>query len=585
MINALFNRLFSTEAYSTASSKDRARTTYGVILILIVLYSFFVVSPSSAPTGLRSLLADAGRSPYIALTLLSFYGLAAAALLAVYVGRATLAGYLVLAMWTAGGVNISVIATGMNLPSSSVTAFALIILGGLLLRERGIALSLVLVLGAIFIGISRRQAVGLATVFNTRDLITLSLLSLGYAGVIYLYLRRSRVEQNETQIQAAEERSRLATVTSQLARRVTQRTTLQDVLNTAIDEITASYPKIYHSQIFLIDERRINANLVASTGEVGRRLLARNHTLPVGSRSVIGNVTSTGDAVIAVAGADDLVHQPNDLLPTTAVEAAFPLRVAALVIGVLDLQSEDATAFPESERAIFQSLADSIAVAIDNARLFEQTERRLRDQQRLIDEASGAVQEIERLNRQLTERAWSGYLAEFRGEVGVSIDFVSKVNLRAGSWTLTQREVMQTGGLVRRVMNERLVVAVPVRVRGQTIGALEFEMPDGATLFDEDVQLMEAVAERLGQAAENGRLYSETRRTAQREATVNEIGARLQATTTVDAVLTEAARGLQDSLSARRVAIRLGTSSRTAVIPRINVNAALPDGDRALQDE
>jgi hypothetical protein len=87
---------------------------------------------------------------------------------------------------------------------------------------------------------------------------------------------------------------------------------------------------------------------------------------------------------------------------------------------------------------------------------------------------------------------------------------------------------------------------------------MEFEL-DGMRLTPEDLELVSDVSERFGLALESTRLYEESLRVAQRESVLNEIGTRLQATRSVDSLLSEAARGLQTSLGAHRVAIRLGT--------------------------
>jgi GAF domain-containing protein len=112
--------------------------------------------------------------------------------------------------------------------------------------------------------------------------------------------------------------------------------------------------------------------------------------------------------------------------------------------------------------------------------------------------------------------------------------------------------------LVERVENGRRMLVMPVQVRGEVIGAMEFELDSDGQLSAEDRQLIEEVSQRFGIAAENARLFSESQRIAQREALINEVGARLQATSNVENTLTEAARSLQHMLKAGRVSIRLG---------------------------
>ena len=102
------------------------------------------------------------------------------------------------------------------------------------------------------------------------------------------------------------------------------------------------------------------------------------------------------------------------------------------------------------------------------------------------------------------------------------------------------------------------IIAVPLRVRGQVIGAMEFELDENGNLMPEDLNLIEEVGEQLGLAAESNRLFETSQRVAQREALVNEIATRLQASNNVEMTLSEAARRLRSTLKANRVSIRLG---------------------------
>ncbi len=133
-------------------------------------------------------------------------------------------------------------------------------------------------------------------------------------------------------------------------------------------------------QIFLMDGRGEYAELRASTGEAGQKLLAIGHRLAKGSASVIGQVTATGEPVLALDTADArFVHKPNPYLPDTRSEMALPLIIQNRVVGALDVQSNQANFFTDEDMAVLSGLAAQIAVAIDNATLFARAERRARD--------------------------------------------------------------------------------------------------------------------------------------------------------------------------------------------------------------
>jgi signal transduction histidine kinase len=130
----------------------------------------------------------------------------------------------------------------------------------------------------------------------------------------------------------------------------------------------------YHASIFLIDEAREYAYVRESTGKAGEALKAKGHKLAIGSKSIIGQATSTGRPVVL----NDLTtltaketHYPNPLLPHTRSELGIPLTVGNRVIGALNVQSEQTNAFSADDVAILQTLADQIAVAVDNAQAYE----------------------------------------------------------------------------------------------------------------------------------------------------------------------------------------------------------------------
>src|SRR5690606_1928871 len=117
--------------------------------------------------------------------------------------------------------------------------------------------------------------------------------------------------------------------------------------------------------------------LRASTGDAGKQLLAINHKLEKGSASVIGAVTAQNQPVVAAdTGMADVVHKPNPYLPHTRSEMALPLVIKGKVVGALDVQSNQPNSFTEEDVSVLTTLAAQISVAIDNARLFEQAERR-----------------------------------------------------------------------------------------------------------------------------------------------------------------------------------------------------------------
>jgi len=369
-------------------------------------------------------------------------------------------------------------------------------------------------------------------------------------------LRFVQISRTEGAASAEAERMKLAQLTSLITSRISRRLALNEVLRNAVEEIRTTYPDIYHAQIFLTEPSGV-ARLVASTGEVGKMLIDRNHSLPIGSQSVIGQVTLNNQYVIARSNSSNSVHRRNEFLPDTVVEAAFPMRISDTIIGALDLQSKLHGTFNEEETPIFQSLADNVAIAIDNARLFEETERRLQENQQLVTQMRQSTEEVERLNERLTGRFWKDFLNQ-QDASSLLLDLESHSSVVDNTWTPAIRQAIVSNQSIQKQEADAKIVAVPLRVRGQVVGAMEFEMDQNGNVSAEDIAMMEEVSEQLGLAAESNRLYETSQRIAQREALVNEISTRLQSGTSVEMTLSSAARSLKEVLKANRVAIRLG---------------------------
>jgi PAS domain S-box-containing protein len=169
---------------------------------------------------------------------------------------------------------------------------------------------------------------------------------------------------------------------SEIGRLVTS-TLDMDTLFTRSANLIRDRFSFYYAAIFIIDETGMSAVLRAATGEAGEEMLRRKHTLQVGSRSVVGTVTSTGKPLVVKNTDLDPIHRPDSLLPDTRSEAAIPLRIGNRIIGAIDLQSAQIDAFSEGSIAVLQSLADQIAVAIDNARSYELAQQAVNEMREL----------------------------------------------------------------------------------------------------------------------------------------------------------------------------------------------------------
>ncbi|GAB4575246.1 MAG: hypothetical protein Kow0077_25790 [Anaerolineae bacterium] len=436
-----------------------------------------------------------------------------------------------------------------------------VLLGGALYGALGVAL------GGVLVGVALIMRVAGETVGVFSSLMTASLeslasvltigIALGYvAFVLWFTLGSSRADL----LRLRDRSVRLDAIQRILAfanRILGEPDFLQEVVNTIQKEMN-----LYHVQIFLLDARRENAVLAASTGELGEQLLARGHQLPVGSRSVIGQVTMLGQMVYAEDTAATSVHRSNEVLALTRSEIAFPLMAGDRVIGALDIQSTRPRAFTPQDIAAFEVLAEQISAVVHNHQMVEAQRERMQRLEAENAETRQTLTQTERVNRLLTRQAWEDYLAGEERTPGLRVENGQVEVLR--DWTPAMRDAALQDRPVVLVDGDRqtLIMAVPIEVRGQTLGALEVALPQHASI-DDARELVNAVANRLALALDNTRLLEEASSRAAQEHRIGQIASELQSTVEIEEMLQIVIRELQAAMGASRSSIRLRSLTAT----------------------
>ena len=300
------------------------------------------------------------------------------------------------------------------------------------------------------------------------------------------------------------------------------------MIDTVAREITEQFG-FYHVGIFLLDERKEWAALPAVSSPGGRRMFARNHRLAVGRQGIVGFVTSMGQARISQDTGDDRVHAPAAELPDTRSEMALPLIARNQIIGALDIQDTQPEAFTPEDITVLQTMADQIALALENMRLFAQTQETLEEVQRMFGDYS--------------QQAWHN---------------VYKKNLLA-SYRYFGGTVSEIKSNLATEMTEN-TVSIPVEVRGVKLGAIEISKgEEGSSWSDEEMKLLIALSEQLGIALDSARLFNESQLRATTERTIGEINSQLWETMDINAILRTTAQNLRETLALPELTIRMST--------------------------
>ena len=324
----------------------------------------------------------------------------------------------------------------------------------------------------------------------------------------------------DTLEQQVEERTRGLAIVASMNEQLAGISNIDRLLNQVVNQVKDSFD-YYHVHVYLFDEERENLVVTAGTGEAGETMKANRHSISASAKSLVARAARTRTVVSIDNVREAADWLPNPLLPDTHSEVAVPIIVDGEVAGVLDVQQDEVAAFDEAAFDLLRSLANQISIALRNARQFAQVQ--------------SALAEAEAVQEQYLERAWD------------------RERLKRASTAEVDVRLAEADVETVPVLN------VPIDFRQMTIGNLEFESTDPNRDWSEDeLALIDAVADQVAQTAENLRLFEETRQRAGREAAIREITDKLRAAPNMDLLLETAARELGSHIGVRHTVLELG---------------------------
>jgi GAF domain-containing protein len=356
-------------------------------------------------------------------------------------------------------------------------------------------------------------------------------------------LEKSNQELRELQVslenRVEQRTNELALTTNQTEQRARQLQTVADVAQAtaSVQDLETLLPTIskviserfgfYHTGIFLNDERDEYAVLKAANSEGGKRMLERGHSLKIGEQGIVGYVAKHSQPRIALDTGRDAVYFNNPDLPATRSEAAIPLIIGEKNIGVLDVQSQVSSAFSEADINVLSTLANLVAVAIENARLFGQTNFALKQLQETYARYSGLEWDKFR-----TETQISGYRY-----AGLDVEPVDESTALSSAHTEA--------------------ISVPIKLRDQVLGIVNVKPKESNPKWGENESaIVQAAADRVALALENARLIQASQKKAAKEQKIVEITNKISASTNLDNILLTAIVELGQAISDSEVVIQ-----------------------------
>lgn len=477
---------------------------------------------------------------------------------------------------------IAIIAVNTNgLRDISIVGLPLVlVIAALLLGKRAMwVVAPIAVITALVIAVLDLTSGRAITKVGIDDAIIIIVLLVGCSAIIQALINRltetiNKLQENE-KIQLEENRE-LNELRQSLEERVNQRTAELDTANqfnlrrarqfeaisqvvkaiSSIQDLDTLMPRItqviseqfntYHTGIFLLDKEREFAVLRASNSMGGQKMLERGHKLQVGQTGIVGFVTATGRARIALDVGTDAAYFDNPDLPDTRSEIALPLRYSGQVIGALDVQSLDANAFGQDDIEALTTLADQVAVTINNTLILEEARKSL-------NESQSAFGNFTRDSWKIMQPKSLGLGFQLKESVITPLD-----------QPLTGKHIQEAVASGATVISDKdnggSNLTIPIRLRGKTIGIINLRTAQ-QKLTSDDADIAESVTERLSLAIETALLIQTTQHRADVERITSDISSRINSSTRFETILQTAAQELSRALGGSDVLVQIEPAS------------------------
>lgn len=390
------------------------------------------------------------------------------------------------------------------------------------------------------------------------------------------------LDQNEQTLLALnrqlERRLRELNALLEISRSVTSSLDFYEVLRRILRESVKAFPGARKAIVHLVDETENFLVPVALSAE--SQPVRSKHGMPVG-QGIAGRAVRERRSFCI----PDTSQEPAYLDLGTEVHALLvaPLTIGDRVIGALSIDSDQRGAFTPDQVPILESLASQMAVAIENARLFDESQTRIRELIALYHSALklasshtvGAIQQLIVQEAMRLVPCKAGALL-LRTSDGFSVVYARGLSLAVEtpgpvlenellSKVLETRQSLHTSGIISWTFADQVVtlpfdttLVAPLLWENQVLGVLQLFGHLAQHRFTGDSErLLTLYAQQAASALQNARLLEQEKRRTRQFALMYEIGRRLTAILDLNELFQEVVRAIQQAYGYTLVTINL----------------------------
>jgi GAF domain-containing protein/HAMP domain-containing protein len=397
--------------------------------------------------------------------------------------------------------------------------------------------------------------------------------------------------ENASLFDAEQRRAEQFRVISEMGRHIASILDIDELLREIIRLLNESFG-YYQVTVGLIEGDQLVFTAAAKAGWEDPEFVPPPTT--VGGEGITAWVAATGQPLLV----PDASKDPRFLFlaesPETKSELAVPMKTKEGVVGVLNVESDELNAFDESDMTLLQSMANQAAIAVENARLYEDTKRRLA-QVIALQETTRAVAstlEIDKLLELIIQQATTLLQADGgiinvvdwetnedeavagTGLGGAALGGRAPLDGSLSGWVALHNQPIisnqlqddpraDLGALLKLVKATKRQIRcgalAPLTIKGQVAGTLVvLDKQGGEGEFDQtDLELLAAFANQAATAMENARLFDGQQRRAEQFRVISEVGRRITSILDVDDLMDEIARLIKESFGYYAVGISL----------------------------